>query len=157
MYYVFYTTTAPSQIGWLQYDWMIWINSRGVMWEALDLMQLSKPGIAPGSQICATIDDLFQSRLLLLGFWSTIIFEWIWYNLSCWNGSEGKKVSKALLKIWKCGRLKFGEMATTGPSTGIMSLPRGVRTSSIREPFNPVFRSADMRVALSHYNFCSPF
>ncbi len=29
-------------------------------------------------------------------------------------------------------------MVTTGPSTGIMSLPRGVRTSSIKEPFNPV-------------------
>ena len=30
-----------------------------------------------------------------------------------------------------CDKLFFGEMVTTGPSTGIMSLPRGVRTSSI--------------------------
>ena len=42
-----------------------------------------------------------------------------------------KIIAKELLKIWECGKLILGEMVTTGPSTGIMSLPRGVRTSSI--------------------------
>ena len=44
----------------------------------------------------------------------------------------GKKIiSKELLKIWECDKVVFGEMVTTGPSSGIMSLPRGVRTYSI--------------------------
>ena len=47
-------------------------------------------------------------------------------------------------------------MVTTGPSTGIMSLPRGVRTSSIRNLLILFFRSADMCVAPSHYPFSPP-
>jgi len=46
-------------------------------------------------------------------------------------GQKEKIISKELLKIWEYGRLILGEMVTTGPNTGIMSLPRGVRTCSI--------------------------
>ena len=43
-----------------------------------------------------------------------------------------------------------GEAATTGPSSGFMSLPRGVRTYSLYKSLNPVIRSADMCVASLH-------
>jgi len=52
-----------------------------------------------------------------------------------------------------CDKLSIGEMVTTGPSTGIMSLPRGVRTSSIGNLLILFFRSANMCVAPSHYLF----
>ena len=52
-----------------------------------------------------------------------------------------------------CDKVFLGEMVTTGPSSGIMSLPRGVRTSSIGNLLILFFRSADMCVAPSHYLF----
>ena len=77
------------------------------------------PGIAPSSQIYATINDLFQSRL-----WC-----WVLDLPPDLNGFLMDYCSR--VKIWECGRLILGGVATTGPNTGIMSLPRGVRTCSI--------------------------
>jgi len=51
-----------------------------------------------------------------------------------------------LLKMQRYGKLFIGERWLRVQVPGYMSLPRGVRTSSIRT-INPGFRSADMNVA----------
>ncbi len=39
---------------------------------------------------------------------------------------------KGLQRAWKYDSFFYGEAVTTGPSSGIMSLPRGVRTRSLQ-------------------------
>ena len=75
--------------------------------------------------------------------------------LQGWVRGE-KIISKELLKIWECGRLIVGGMATTESKFWDHVFAPGRQDKFQRELFNPVIRSADMLVAPSHYPFSSP-